>query len=85
MPRTLKYREELTHLNRLYRDAVADAGANVTYVDLWPALATPEGALRPELTQDNVHLNGDGYRAWVHVLRPIIDDLPKPTAPIGKS
>jgi len=85
MPRALKFREELTHLNRLYRDAVAGAGGNVTYVDLWPALATPEGVLRPEFTEDNVHLNGEGYRAWVDVLRPIIDDLTKPTPTIGKS
>jgi lysophospholipase L1-like esterase len=84
MPRTVKYREEIAHLNRLYRAAVAEAGANVTYLDLWPALATPEGALRADLTQDNVHLNGDGYRAWVDVLRPNIDDLTKPTTSIGQ-
>ena len=84
MPRTLKYREEITYLNRLYREVVAAAGTNVTYLDLWPALATPEGALRADLTQDNVHLNGDGYRAWVDVLRPIIDDLTKPTTSIGQ-
>jgi lysophospholipase L1-like esterase len=84
MPRALKYREEITHLNRLYRDAVADAGGSVTFLDLWPALATPEGALRAELTEDNLHLNGEGYRAWVDVLRPIIDDLTRPTTPIGK-
>jgi lysophospholipase L1-like esterase len=85
MPRALKYREELTHLNRLYREAVAEAGANVTYLDLWPALATPEGTLRAEFTKDNVHLTGDGYRAWVNVLRPIIDTLTIPNPSIGKS
>jgi lysophospholipase L1-like esterase len=84
MPRTVKYREELTHLNRLYRDAVSDAGPNVSYVDLWPALATPEGALRAELTEDNVHLNGDGYRAWVDLLSPIVDKPTKPTTSIGQ-
>ncbi len=85
MPRALKYREELTHLNRLYREAVADAGANVTYVDLWPALATSEGTLRAEFTKDNVHLTGEGYRAWVDVLRPIIANLTIPNPSIGKS
>ena len=85
MPRTLKYREEIVHLNRLYREAVADAGKNVSYVDLWPALATPAGALRVELTGDNVHLNGEGYRAWVDVLHPIIDRITAPTTSIGQS
>jgi lysophospholipase L1-like esterase len=84
MPRAVKYREEVTHLNRLYR-AVAEAGVNVTYVDLWPALATAEGSLRPEFTGDNVHLNGEGYRAWVDVLRPIIDHVTAPTTSIGQS
>jgi lysophospholipase L1-like esterase len=85
MPRALKYREEITHLNRLYRDAVAEAGGNVRFLDLWPALATPEGTLRPELTADKLHLNGEGYRAWVDVLRPIINDLTQPNKTIGKS
>ena len=85
MPRTLKYREELTHLNRLYREAVAEAGEKVSYVDLWPALATPAGALRAEFTGDNVHLNGEGYRAWVDLLRPIIDHVTTPTPSIGQS
>jgi lysophospholipase L1-like esterase len=85
MPRTLKYREEITHLNRLYREVVAASGANVTYVDLWPALATPAGAMHPDLTEDNVHLNGEGYRVWVDQLRPIISNLAKPTPSIGQS
>ena len=85
MPRTLKYREEISHLNRLYREVAAEAGASVTYVDLWPALATPAGAMHPDLTEDNVHLNGEGYRVWVDLLRPIISDLTKPTPSIGQS
>lgn len=31
------------------------------YVDYYSALATPEGAMRSELTHDGVHLNADGY------------------------
>ena len=49
----------------------------VRYLDLWPALATTEGALKPEMTDDSLHLNGNGYRAWVDVLRPIIADIQK--------
>ncbi|MEV0251755.1 GDSL-type esterase/lipase family protein [Nocardia sp. NPDC050712] len=75
MPRALAYREEVIHLNHRYRELVDAVGANVAYLDLWPVLATPEGTLRPELTEDGLHLNGAGYRAWVQLLRPIVDDI----------
>ena len=55
-------------LNREYEAIARDSGA--TYVDLWPALASPDGALRTELSRDSLHLNGPGYDAWVAVLRP---------------
>lgn len=31
------------------------------YADYWPALATPEGALKPQLGSDSVHPNAAGY------------------------
>jgi lysophospholipase L1-like esterase len=37
------------------------------YADYYPALATPEGALRPEFTRDGVHPTAAGYVA----MRPI--------------
>jgi lysophospholipase L1-like esterase len=39
------------------------ASANVTYIDINAGLTGPEG-LRPDLTYDGVHLNGEGYRIW---------------------
>ena len=43
------------------------ASANVSYVDLWPALAG-KGGLRGEFTEDGVHLNGEGYRQWKNAI-----------------
>lgn len=40
------------------------------YLDLWPVFATPDGALRAELTNDGLHLLGEGYERWAEVLRP---------------
>lgn len=37
--------------------------ARVTFVDYWPVLATAAGALKPQLTQDGVHPNAQGYLA----------------------
>ena len=75
MPRALAFRDEILALNQRYRDVVAAAPEHVRYLDLWPALATPEGALRPELTEDKLHLNGSGYVEWVEALRPIVTEL----------
>lgn len=42
------------------------------FVDLWPTLAEDDGELKPELSGDRLHLNDDGYSAWVDVLRPVL-------------
>ena len=39
------------------------ASGNVAFIDINAGLAG-EGGLKPELTYDGVHLNGDGYRIW---------------------
>ena len=75
MPRALAFRDEILALNQRYRDVVAAAPEHVRYLDLWPALATHEGALRPELTEDKLHLNGSGYAEWVEALRPIVAEV----------
>jgi lysophospholipase L1-like esterase len=75
MPRALVFRDEIVALNGRYRQLAENAPDNVRYLDLWPALATPEGALRPELTLDKLHLNGRGYVEWVGALRPIMTEL----------
>ncbi len=68
MPRTAWFAPRVRALNVCYRAAADEVGA--TFVDLWPALAQPDGAMRAELTRDHIHLNGAGYRAWVEVLGP---------------
>lgn len=73
MPRTAKYADTLTTINNHYR-RTADA-FEAHYLDLWPALATPQRALRKELTPDGLHLNGEGYRVWAGVLRPALERL----------
>lgn len=73
MPRTPRFRNDLRLLNRAYRHLVDSSGPNVRYLDLWPALADDAGDLRPEFTEDRLHLNGPGYAAWVDVLRPLVD------------
>jgi lysophospholipase L1-like esterase len=68
MPRQQEYADAIERLNDHYR-AVAEQTSS-TYVDLWPALASPQRTLRHEFTLDGLHLKGAGYRAWTDVLRP---------------
>lgn len=41
----------------------------VVFVDYWPVLATPEGAMKPSLSPDGVHPNAAGYEA----MRPLAE------------
>jgi lysophospholipase L1-like esterase len=76
MPRKRQFAGEIVELNRALQ-RIANAHDDVTYVDLWPALATAEGSLRSQYTNDSLHLNGAGYAAWVQVLRPFLSKLSK--------
>ena len=75
MPRNPLLRAEIRSLNRRYRELVNATPAKVSYLDLWPALADDDGAMRREFSLDSLHLNGAGYAAWVEVLRPALQML----------
>ena len=72
MPRGKAHMRHIQILNEALRALATEQGDKVQYLDLWPALATPNGTLRAELTADQLHLNGAGYQAWVDVLRPYV-------------
>ncbi len=73
MPRNTRFHAKLRTLNDMYRRVAVER--DVEFIDLWPALSTNDGTLRPEFTLDDLHLGGAGYRAWVGVLRPHVDRL----------
>jgi lysophospholipase L1-like esterase len=68
LPRSSHFRDRIARLNDYYREIAERTGS--TYVDVWPALAGRDGALRPEFTPDGIHLSTAGYKAWTDVLRP---------------
>lgn len=45
------------------------------YLDLWPALAQPDGELSLSYSNDYVRLTPEGYNAWVAELRPALELL----------
>ncbi|MFE3257952.1 GDSL-type esterase/lipase family protein [Nocardia sp. NPDC059091] len=73
MPRKAKFADRIHTLNAAVWKVAAEADA--AYIDLWPALADANGALRPEFTRDGLHLSGAGYAAWIEVLRPHVAAL----------
>lgn len=44
------------------------------YVDLWPALADKNSKLKTGYTNDGLHLNGAGYRAWTRAIEPLVKE-----------
>lgn len=59
--------EQIRQLNAWLRQYAAQH--QLIYADYYAWLATPAGAFRPELSNDGVHPNSDGYAA----MRPIAD------------
>jgi len=55
----LKPADQIRGLNTWLKAYAAREG--LTYVDYYAAMATPDGAMRPELTFDGVHPNAAGY------------------------
>ena len=48
--------------------------ADVCYIDLYDHFANANGELRPELTNDGLHLSGQGYLLWRDILKPYISE-----------
>lgn len=71
LPRSTHFAQRIRDLNRRYEQLAETRG--ITYIDLWPTMATAHGALRTECTPDGIHLTGAGYAAWVEILRPHLE------------
>lgn len=62
LPRSFEYRQDVEAFNAEIRTVADELG--VTYIDLYPAFLDPDGSIRDELTYDELHLSGEGYRLW---------------------
>lgn len=48
------------------------AEKGIVYIDLWTLLADSDGKLRSDLTNDGLHLMGEGYVVWRDAVRPYV-------------
>ena len=66
LPRDAGMAEAVEAVNARLEAAAGEAG--YTYLDLHPAFAAPDGTLRAELTEDELHLNERGYALWAELI-----------------
>ena len=57
-------------LNLRLQTIAARNGAE--YVDLSKTLESTPNKLNPKYTNDGLHLNGPGYRAWARAIRNLV-------------
>ena len=67
LPREAAYGPALLRLNAGLRELTERRG--LAYLDLWPAFLGEDSGIRPELTDDGLHLSAPGYRLWADALR----------------
>lgn len=71
--KALKDREhQVPEINAVLRDAAKEHG--YTFVDLYSSFVGEDGLLRPELTNDGLHLIAPGYMLWRELLLPYIKE-----------
>jgi lysophospholipase L1-like esterase len=83
LPRGREFARSIKDANIHLRQFSATVRAQ--YLDLWPALALDDGSLNPQFSDDQLHLNAEGYQAWLAELLPALERLrerPPMTSPI---
>lgn len=69
--KNLKGREKvIPALNKRLQTIATQNGA--VYIDLTPALESTPNKLNPKYTNDGLHLNGPGYRAWTRAIQHLV-------------
>ena len=71
-PSREKYLEKAKATNELIKKYIK-AEKNMKYVDVFTAMLTKDGKLRPELfVQDMLHMNKAGYKIWTDLIKPYL-------------
>lgn len=64
--------DTIRQINHLLQLRAADLG--ITWINLYPHFADPDGNLLPSLTNDGLHLLAPGYLIWRDLLLPYINE-----------
>lgn len=63
---------QVPEINAILQEAAPEVG--YTYIDLFSSFVGDDGLLRPELTNDGLHLIAPGYLLWRDILLPYIQE-----------
>jgi len=61
---------DIVAVNKELQALCAEKG--IVYIDLWTPLADKNGKLRADLTNDGLHLMGEGYIVWRDAVMPYV-------------
>ena len=72
LPREREVAERIAALNTDIKSIAETHGA--TFLDLTPIFATDNGTLRPDVTEDDLHLTRPGYILWAGAIAPYFNE-----------
>jgi lysophospholipase L1-like esterase len=76
LPRRASERDRIEGLNRALEGLAQSQGAQ--WIDLRPAFVDPsDGSIRDDLSNDELHLTGAGYREWRRLVAPFVECRPE--------
>ena len=70
LPRAADYRAQIEVFNSEIESLAIEMG--VTYIELYTHFLDPDGSIADELSNDELHLNGQGYLLWQSLLEPYL-------------
>ncbi|WP_022881750.1 GDSL-type esterase/lipase family protein [Gryllotalpicola ginsengisoli] len=73
LPRQPEYAHVIREVNTHVRQYASTVRAQ--YLDAWPVLASDDGGLKHEYTEDELHLTPAGYQALLSELKPALETL----------
>jgi hexosaminidase len=65
--------KEILHVNTALQAKAQQK--NYTYVDLYTPFSDVAGKMNPALSNDGLHLKGEAYLLWKHIIQPYVYDL----------
>lgn len=65
--------KEILHVNTALQAKAQQK--NYTYIDLYTPFSDVAGKMNPALSNDGLHLKGEAYLLWKHIIQPYVYDL----------
>ena len=75
LPRAKRYASHIINLNHKI-EKLAEKH-NYTFINLFPHFADESNSLKAEFNNDHLHLMSSGYKLWVKLLTPYLEDFRK--------